>query len=219
MYPGVYSPGQVAFNNNPEMSQLISMFAGPLLGEFAGPGNFMPHMMPTQQLVDQFALRNYQQQTRTATLATAHDNTAAVTNRLLGIRSAFTDTAPTELNREQAAQMAGVINNPAFKMIAGQMLGPENLEALLHGSKGDVSGLQSTISRIGYFRRDPSGGRMDAESLVNYNRGLYAHMYEPQGNIGEIEAEARAENADVRAAGRERFKRAAQREKIGRAHV
>lgn len=213
MYPGVYSPGQVGFNNNPEMSNLISMFSGQLLGQYAAPGSFLPHMMPTQQLTDQFAMRNYQQQSTAARLGIANDNTANVAARFMGIRSAFTDAAPTELNREQAASMAGIVNNPFAKAALGMIAGPETVEAMFHGSKGDVSALQNQISRIGYFRQDPSGtGRMDAESLMSYSRSMYANMYEPQGNLEEIEKEARSTDEQVRAAGRKRLKQAAKRE-------
>ena len=214
MYPGVYSPGQVAFNNNPEMSQLISMFSGPLLGQMAGPGSFLPHMMPSQQMTDQFAMRNYQDQSRAAAFGVANDNTANVAARFMGIRSAFTNAAPTELNREQAANMASIANNPFAKAALGMIAGPENVEAMFHGSKGDISALQNQVSRIGYFRQDPSGGggRMDAESLMSFSRGMYANMYEPQGNLEEIEKESRSTDERVRASGRKRLKQAAKRE-------
>jgi len=216
MYPGAYSPGQVGFNNNAELSQLISMFSGPLLNKLAGPGSFVPSMMPTQQITDQFAMRNYQDQTRAAAFGIAHDNTPNLANRFLGLRSAFTQTAPSELNREQASNMAGIANDPITKMALGMAVGPENLEALYHGSKGDVGALQSQISRIGYFRPDPSGTgrRMDSESLMNYSRGLYAHMYEPQGNLEEIERDARSKDSAIQDAGRKRLKQAAQREDL-----
>lgn len=213
MYPGVYSPGQVGFNNNPEMSQLISMFSGHVLNKYMGPGNFVPHMMPTQQLMDQFAMRNYQDQTRAAAMAVANDNTDAVAQRLLGIRSAFTNEAPSELNREQAAGMARMLNNPFTKMIAGQIMGPELLESVLHGSKGDITSLNNTISRIGYFRHDPTGpGRMDADSIADFSRGVYAHMYESQGDLEEIEKVARDASAPTHKSARKRLQVAARQE-------
>jgi hypothetical protein len=215
MYPGIYSPGQVGFNNNPEMSNLISMFSGSLLNRYAGPGTFLPHMMPTQQLTDQFAMRNYQQQSQAAALGVAHDNDPRLAASLLGFRSMATKSAPTELNREQASNMAGMINSPFAKTVMSMMMGPETVEAMFHGSKGDVSALQGQLSRIGYFRKDPSGtGRPDAESLMNYTRSMYAHMYEPQGNLEEIETESRSTDEKVREAGRARLKKAAKREDV-----
>jgi hypothetical protein len=192
-YPTPYSPGQMAFNNNAELSQLITMFAGPLLGQMAGPGNFMPHMMPGQALTDQFAMRNYQQQTRQSAFNVANYQNDDVANRLLGIRSAFTGQKATDMNKEQAAQMAGVLNNPVMKTVMGMAMGPENVEAMLHGSRGDVQSLNSTINRIGYFRRDPSGGsRMDAESLEDLTTGVFSHLYEPQGDVNKLATRARA---------------------------
>ncbi|NDC55339.1 MAG: hypothetical protein EBZ69_00640 [Alphaproteobacteria bacterium] len=191
------------------------MFSGSLLNKYAGPGTFLPHMMPTQQLTDQFAMRNYQQQSQAASLGVAHDNDPRVAASLLGFRSVFTKAAPTELNREQASNMAGMINSPFAKTMMGMLMGAENVEAMFHGSKGDVSALQGQLSRIGYFRKDPSGtGRPDAESLMNYTRSMYAHMYEPQGNLEEIETEARSTDKKVREAGRERLKKAAKREDV-----
>jgi hypothetical protein len=198
MYPGAYSPGQMAFNNNPEMSQLISMFAGPLLGQMAGPGNFVPHMMPGQALMDQFAMRNYQNQTRTASfnLAAAGPQNQDVANRLLGMRSAFTGTAPTDMNREQSMNMAQMLNNPMTKAFAGMLMGPENVEMMLHGSRGDVQSLGNTVNRIGYYRKDPSGGgRMDANSLEDLTTGVFSHLYEPQGDTEKLAATARAGGA------------------------
>ena len=209
-YPGVYSPGQMAFNNNTEMSQLVSMFAGPLLGSMAGPGNFMPHMMPTQQLMDQYALRNHQNNTRTAAFNIAGDNTQNFATTLLGARSAMTKDAPTALNREQAANMASIANNPMVKGVMGQMFGHDNVEAFMHGSRGDVSALGGAINRMGYFMKDPSGGggRPDSNSLEDYTRGVYAHMYEPQGNLETLDRQSRAGDSGAR----ESLKKAARME-------
>jgi hypothetical protein len=192
LQPGVYSPGQMAFTNNAEMSQLISMFAGPLLGQMAGPGNFVPHMMPSQNLMDQYAMRQYQQQTFAARGNIQRDPNEAVANRLLGIRSAFTDAPVSDLNREQATQMAQIINHPVAQMMLGSVMGPENLEIITHGSKGNIQALNQAVNRVGFFRRDPQGGsRMDAESLTNFTRGMYNEMYEPAGDIDELAARAR----------------------------
>jgi len=193
LYPGMYNPGQFAFGNNAEMSQLISMFAMPLMGQMAGPGNFMPHMMPGQALYDQFAMRNYQQQTQAATYNLAGAQNDSLSAGLLGLRSMVTNNAPSDLNRSQASNIAGMLNNPMVKSFMGMALGPENVEALLHGSKGDVQNLGNTINRIGYFRRDPGGGgRMDAESLEDLTTGVFSHLYEPQGDLNKLADKARA---------------------------
>jgi hypothetical protein len=209
LYPGMYNPGQFAFGNNAEMSQLISMFAGPLLGQMAGPGNFMPHMMPGQALYDQFTMRNYQNQTRTATFNMAGAQDSELAKRLLGMRSVMTGEKASELNESQAMNMAGMLNNPMVKSIMGMAMGPDNLEALLHGSKGDVQNLGNTINRIGYFRRDPGGGgRMDAESLEDLTTGVFSHLYEPQGDTDKLAQQAR--DGDERA--RKRLREASRME-------
>lgn len=193
LYPGMYNPGQFAFSNNAEMSQLISMFAMPLLGQMAGPGNFMPHMMPGQALFDQFTMRNYQQQQQAATYALAGAQNNTLSSGLLGLSGAFTNGPITGANRSQAATMAGILNNPMVKSVMGMALGPENVEAMLHGSKGDIQNLGAAVNRMGYFRRDPSGGgRMDAHSLEDLTTGVFSHLYEPQGDTKRMAAEARS---------------------------
>lgn len=214
LYPSPYSPGQMAFNNNAELSQLVTMFGGPLLGAMAGPGNFMPHMVPGQALMDQFAMRNYQNQTRQATfsLANAGPQNDEVAQRLLGMRSAFTGKAPTDMNREQATNMAQMLNNPLTKTFAGMMIGPENVESLLHGSRGDIQSLGSTVNRLGYFRKDPNGNdRMGAESLEDLTTGVFSHLYEPQGDLDKLGKTARA-GGDAGAEATRRLQKAANME-------
>jgi hypothetical protein len=216
LYPTPYSPGQIAFNNNAELSQLVTMFAGPLLGSMAGPGNFVPHMMPGQALMDQFAMRNYQNQTRNASLnlAQAGPQNQDVANRLLGIRSMFTGSAATDMNREQAMQMAQVLNNPMTKTFAGMMMGAENVEMMLHGSRGDVQSLGNTVNRLGYFQKDPSGNnRMDANSLEDLTTGVFSHLYEPQGDTEKLAATARA-GGDAGLAATQRLQKAANMEHV-----
>lgn len=193
LYPGMYNPGQFAFGNNAEMSNLISMMAMPILGQMAGPGNFMPHMMPGQALFDQFTMRNYQQQTQSATYNVAGAQNDELATRLLGGRSIFTPDGATDLNMSQAGNIAGMLNNPMVKSIMGMAMGPDNVEALLHGSKGDIQNLGASVNKMGYFRRDPSGGgRMDAESLEDLTTGMFSHLYEPQGDLNKIAEQAKS---------------------------
>ena len=195
--PALYAPGQIAFNNNAEMSQLLTMFAGGVLPGIVGQGNFMPSMLPSQNIMDQFAAKQYQAQTRMSDMAIAGSGNDDVAKRLLGMRTMFTREAASDMNRSQAAQMASFINNPMLKGVAGMMVGPENLEAILHGRRGDVAALNQSVNRIGYFRADPSGHkRMDADSLANFSQGMYAHLYDPGGNFDQLTAGANAGERD-----------------------
>jgi hypothetical protein len=175
----------------------MAMFAGPMMGMLAGKNNFVPNMMPVQNVMDGYAMRTYENDTRAATFNTSKAGNDAVASRLLGLRSAVTDAPVTQLNREQAQQMAGMVNNPVVKAMLGSAVGPENLEAMLHGSKGDVSALAQSVNKIGYFRPDPTGGgRMRAGGLEQYTKGIYDELYEPHGNLDRLAEETRAGNAD-----------------------
>jgi hypothetical protein len=192
-----YSPGQFAFNNNAELSQLISMFSGMALPGLIGPGNFMPTMYPAQGAIDQFARKQFQEQQRASAFNVSTDNDADVATRFLGMRSLFTQDPISDNNRAQAAQLASLVNSPFTKGAVGMMIGPENLEAMLHGRKGDVSALNTVVNRIGYHRQDPSGaGRMDASSMEDFSRGMYSHLYEGGGDFKAVEQMARQGDED-----------------------
>ena len=196
--PFFYSPGQFAFQNNPEMSQIISQLGGPIMQGLGGAGTFLPHMMQSQHVMDQYTVRQYQNQTRASTFAMDGAGNQNVSNLLLGMRSLSTDEPASELNKSQAEQFAGLINSPTTKAVLGMIMGPENLEATLHGRKGDVAGLNQVANRIGFFRNDPSGDRrMDANSLEDFSRGMYAHLYDEGGNLSGLEREGRAAGAQT----------------------
>lgn len=193
LYPHAYSPGQFAMAGNPELSTLITMFGGPLIAGLAGPNNFAPHLNPGQNLMDQFVMRNYQNQMRKAYMNLPAQQQPQMANTLLGMRAAVTNSPATDYNREQAMNMAGMLNNPITKTILGSVIGPENLEAMFYGSRGDVQALGGAVNRMGYFRRDPGGGRrMDAESLEDLTTGIFSHLYAPQGDLDALLSTARA---------------------------
>jgi len=80
-------------------------------------------------LFDQFTMRNYQQQTQAATFNMAGAQNDSLTSGLLGLRSMMTNNAPSDLNRSQASNMAGILNNPMVKSVMGMALGPDTVEA------------------------------------------------------------------------------------------
>jgi hypothetical protein len=208
--PAPYIPGMMAMSNSPEMGQLMGLFAGQVLGPMFGPQNFLPHLTPGVGVMDQYAMRHFQQQQMLSANAIGTANNSNVAARILALRTGFTNTAPSEQNRNQAENIASIINNPLMKVIAGQLVGPETLEAMLHGTKGDVSQLHSATMRMGYFRRNPSGAqRMDARAMEDFSRGVYAHLYEEGGNFETLAAQAESADENTRRASRARLKKAA----------
>lgn len=210
--PSPYIPGMVAMPNNPELGQLMGLFAGQVLGPMFGPQNFVPHLAAGGiGPMDQYAMRHFQQQQLISANAIGSANNADVANRLLALRTIFSKDPATEQNRNQATFAAGILNNPFVKGIAGQIVGPETLEAAMHGTRGDVSQLHSSTMRAGFFMRDPSGARrMDAQSMEDFSRGVYAHIYEEGGDFNRLEQEAAtAKDENVRKESRRRLKKAA----------
>jgi hypothetical protein len=191
LYPTPYAPAQFGLGGG-DMGALIAMFAGPLMSAAAGPDSFVPQLFPSQNLMDSYAMRNYQREMLTSSLDVSRGSSPGVAERLLGARSIFTDDPITQLNREQAQTGADILTHPLVKAMTGAMFGPERVEAAMYGSRGDVSALNSSIAKTGFFRTDPGGsGRMKADSLTAFTEGVYAHLYEPEGNLDEIETMAR----------------------------
>lgn len=214
LYPHAYSPGQFAMPGNPELSQLITMFGGPVISGLAGPNNFAPHLNPGQNLMDQFVMKNYQQQMRAAYMHLPKKQQPQVANTLLGMRAAVTNQKATAYDRETAMNMAGIVTNPITQTLLGSVLGPDTVEALTYGSQGNMQALGGAINRMGYFRQDPGGGaRMDAESLEDLTSGIFSHIYEPQGNLDDLLSTARTGTADQKEQAISRLRTAAKTNK------
>lgn len=182
-----YAPGQSPALMNDPMGLVISMFGVPMLQNLAGPGKFLPQLTPGQQLADQMMAKLAQQNALAATASVTAANTAAVDNRILGLMSMLTGTPAQELNKADANYYASMLNHPVAKMMIGQQIGPENLEALMFGRKGDPAAMAATIGRLGFFRRDTLGGeRMSAESMADFTQSLYHELYGTEKNTNEM---------------------------------
>lgn len=183
-----YGPGQSASMMQDPMSMMLMLFGMPIMQQnLIGRDKFLPHLTPNMALMDQFAASKYQQATMSALLATSESSQEDVSNRIAGLMSLATGQPVTQLNREQSDNIAGVINNPIVKMMLGQMVGPERLEAVLHGRKGDPAALASAVGRTGFFRQDPLGGeRMSARSLEEFTKSIHGNLYGPGANIDEM---------------------------------
>lgn len=210
--PSPYIPGMMMTPRNPEMGQLMGLFAGQVLGPMFGPQNFVPHLTAgSMGIMDQYAMRHFQQQQLISANAIGTANNQDVATRLLALRTLGTNAPATEQNRNQAMTMANIINNPFMKGIVGSLVGPETLEAMMHGTKGDVSQLHNATMRMGFYMRDPSGARrMDAQSMEDFSRGVYAHLYEEGGDFEVLERQAAAaKDTDNRRSSRQKLKKAA----------
>lgn len=185
--PPNYSPGMNQALMDDPMALTFMMFGSPLLQQAMGPQNFIPHLVPSQALSDQFLASRYQRDQIAAAGASNEQGNAAVASRFLGLRALVTDAPATDLNREQADMFAQVANNPIVKSIAAMAVGPENLEALLFGRKGDPAALANAANQMNFFRKDTMGGtRMTAQSMQEFSQGLYQSLYGEEANLDEM---------------------------------
>lgn len=193
--PAPYSPAAALSNIGGQPSPLLALLATSYLSQATGSNNFLPHMMPGQAMADQFMMRQYQAGALQNTFNTNKMGNQHVAHMMLGMRSVFSNTAATELNKEGANNLAGVLTNPFMKQALGGMIGPENLEGLMYGRAGDPTAIAGVANKLGYYRRDPAGGakRMSASSLEDFSRGLYAQLYMPEGNVNNLVTDARDE--------------------------
>ena len=191
--PAPFTAGLPSFNQQTDLSQLITQFGVPLLQGFAGPGSFMPQMSPAQGTVDQHAMSAHQRNMQANTYNTSAMGNDQVTDRLVGLAAALPGKPLGDMSKEQAAFAASAINHPITKALLGSVMGPENVESILHGQKGDVSALAASTNRIGYFRKGPSGkDRMSAGEMGDFSKDMYRELYEPDGNVDEMVSGASA---------------------------
>lgn len=184
----VYSPFQNPAHADDMFGYLANMY-GPMLVEgFAGPDAFLAHQMPSQALSDQYSSARYQRQNVQNISAANARGTEQVANKIIGIQSLLNGGQEvTQLDRENADAMASVINNPVMKQIAGQLIGPENLEGLMFGRRGDPTATAASVNRMGYYRQDATGNRrMSAESSEQFSSELYENMFGDSANINEM---------------------------------
>lgn len=194
-----YNPGASMGFDPRGVGGAVAPLMTQFLAQFAGPGNFLPHQNPAQAITDQLAMRQYFNTTTANNATMSRMGTGRMAATMGGVMSAFTGQPLTDLNRQQAHYMAGIVNNPYLKPVLAQAMGPENFEAAFFGTRGDPSMLGNAANRIGYYRPDPATGarRMGAQSLEDFSSSLYATMYEPSGNLDEMVSGARGGNNDA----------------------
>jgi hypothetical protein len=177
--PPVYGPGQSEALMEDPMSLMLMMTGMPVLQQAMGQNNFIPHFTPSQALNDQFIASKYQRDQFNSLNAAAELGNKAVADRLLGLRSLITDAPASQLNKEQASMFASVINNPISKAMIASQIGPDTMEALFFGRKGDPSALAATSNRISFFRKDTlgDGKRMSGESMEDFATNVYQNLY------------------------------------------
>lgn len=177
--PPVYGPGQSAALMEDPMSLMLMMMGMPALQQAMGPNNFIPHFTPSQALNDQFIASKYQRAQFNSLNAASEQGNASVAARLLGLRSMVTDAPASQLNKEQASMFASVINNPISKALISSQIGPDTMEALFFGRKGDPSALAAASNRIGFFRKDTLGKdrRMSEDSMEAFATNVYQNLY------------------------------------------
>lgn len=183
--PPTYNPfAGPGILSNPMMNLAMAMY----LPQMVGQNNFLPSMVPSQHLFDQFTAAKYQNARMQGLPGVQAIDQQALTSRILGIRGMMTDAPATAMNVEQASNMAGIINHPMAKMFLGQMMGPENMEDLFYGRRGSAENLYQSVAKTGFFQADPVSGaeRMSADSLSGVTREMYAQMYGPKADLSQM---------------------------------
>jgi hypothetical protein len=187
--PPVYSPFQNPAHVDDAFGYMANMYGPALVQGMFGQDAFLAHQMPGQALADQYTAARYQ---RTGVESVAAANSAGnkvVAENLLGFQRLINGGQPiSQLDREHANTGAQVLNNPLFKAFGASMIGAENLEGIMFGSRGDPTALASATNRIGYFRPDAATGekRMSADSLQQFSQNVYENLYGQDANLNEM---------------------------------
>lgn len=186
--PDTYSPTAGMGTMSDPMSLSMMMLMPALLNQFGGPGKFLPSQFPSQGRMDGYMAYRYQQDTLANTMAASRMGQDQVSNKLAGFMRLMTGQHPSEMNKGQQDFFAGIVNNPIAKAVIGQAIGPENMEGVLFGSRGDPSALAATVNRVGAFRQGPTGGRsqMSAQQLQQFTQGLHSTLYGTGADVNDM---------------------------------
>lgn len=185
--PPSYAPFQTPALASDPLSMSLALILPQLLAQFAGPGSFLPEQLPGQNTADQFRGMNYRNMSLNTAFAASQMGNAAVSQKILGLMSAFTGGKATEMNRQHADFYAGILNNPIAKTVLSGFFGAETLEGFMFGKRGDPAQLAAVTSKIGFFRQAPTGfGRMNAQDMEQFTQGLHGALYGPEANIDDM---------------------------------
>lgn len=187
--PPVYSPFQNAAHVDDAFGYMANMYGPAIVQGMFGQDAFLPQQFPGQAYVDQFTAARYQRHGVAAIEAANMAGNQQVARNLLGWQRFMNGGLPvTALDREHANIGAQVLNNPIFKQFAASYIGPENLEGIMFGRRGDPTAVAAATNRIGFFRADAAGHgpRMSAESLKQFSQNLYNNLYGENANLDEM---------------------------------
>lgn len=186
--PGQYAPGQSPAMMNDPISLALMMFGPQFINQMGGPGMFLPHQTPSQGVMDNFMSSRYQQDMMANLTNAASQGNAQVSTKIAGFMRLLTGQHPSEMNKGQQDFFAGIVNNPIMKSVIGQAIGPENMEGILFGKKGDPAALASAVNRMGAFRAGPTGNRdqMGAQDLTRFTQSLHSTLYGSGADINDM---------------------------------
>ena len=187
--PPVYSPFQNPAHVDDAFGYMANMYGPGIVQGAFGQDAFLAHQGPGQARLDQYTAARYQRHGMAAIQAANMAGNGQVAQKLLGGQRLINGGQPiTDLDREHANIGASVLNNPIFKQFAGAQIGPENLEAMMFGRRGDPTAIAAATTRMGFFRPDAVSGerRMSSDSLQQFSQNMYQNLYGPDANLDDM---------------------------------
>jgi hypothetical protein len=182
-----YTPIQ---SGNPSLDLMFSL----IVPQLVGPGKFLPHQFPAQNILDQFVSSKYRQtaygvEERARTDTTQQDSDRnAIYNSALKIRSRMGSPPPTQVQAEQLGAGANFLASTPVQMIAEMLLGAQTSEDLFFGQRGSKSRLARGIGRMGFSTRDSvsSADRMSEDTLETFTNQIYSNLYGPGTSLSDV---------------------------------
>jgi hypothetical protein len=144
---------------------------------------FLPQQIPAQALMDQMTSEKYMRENRTTAASFAPQDQNALFQRLANITGATTD-----LGKAQVNNFAEQLNSPLGQMIAGSIVGPQNVEDLFFGRRGSAVQMANSVNNLGFYRPDSvdGGSGMSAESRQQFTDQLYSNFYGPGADLNDV---------------------------------
>jgi len=168
---------------------LANTYGPGLVRGLGGPDAFLANQNPGQALTDTFRAAQYQQAGEQAIATANAAGNAEVAKKLLGFEAAKNGGKPaSKLDIANAHTGAAVLNNPVFKSFMAQQIGPENLEGVMFGRRGDPSATAAAVHSMGFYRPDAATGarRMSAASLDSFSTQMHDTMFGEDANLDEM---------------------------------
>ena len=182
--PNFQGPADLFGGRDEGMGMMLAQYTPQIMSMLGiDADKFLPQQLPAQALMDQMTSAKYMRENRTSAASFIPQDQNALSQRLINMTG-----ANTELGKAQVSNAASHLNSPLGQMIAGSIVGPQNVEDVFFGRRGSAVQMANSVNQLGFYRPDSvdGGSSMSAQSRQQFTDQLYSNLYGPGADLNDV---------------------------------